>query len=81
MEQLTKRQAEVMMVISEHMAKTKRPPSLREIAGVLQININAVSHHLKALERKGRIRRAGGSLSRSIEIVNPKCCPFCGRDL
>lgn len=56
--QLTERQAEVLEFISEHIADTGFPPTIREIGDRLGISsTNGVNDHLKALERKGYLTR------------------------
>ena len=64
---LTKRQQEVLGYLQEH-CRTYGP-TVREIAAALKITSpNGVACHLKALERKGRIRRTPG-ISRGIEVL------------
>jgi len=68
---LTSRQAEALDVISEHIDKHGRPPTLREIGDAMGIgSTNGVSDHLRALERKGFLRTDKG-LSRGIYLVQP----------
>lgn len=69
MQPMTSAQARVLRFIEAHKRKVGWPPSIREI----QVNfgwasLNAATQHLKALERKGYIRREP-SLSRGITIL------------
>ncbi len=69
MEELTKRQRQVLAFIAGHLDERGYPPTLREIAAHLGTSGNAgVMSHLEALERKGYIRRHEGS-SRGITLV------------
>ena len=64
---LTERQQEVLDFIRRNAALYG--PTVREIAAALQIaSPNGVVCHLKALERKGRIRRAPG-MTRGIQVL------------
>lgn len=50
---LTKRQRQVLSIIEKESKKTGQIPSLHAIAAELDINVNGVVGHMKALERKG----------------------------
>jgi repressor LexA len=64
---LTQRQQEILAYI-ENQAK-RYGPTIREIASAMQISSpNGVVCHLRALEKKGRIRRLPG-ISRGIEVL------------
>lgn len=68
--ELTERQKTVYQFIVEQMRLKQRSPSLREIGKQLGIgSTNGVMCHLKALERKGLIRRKG-NISRGIEVLS-----------
>lgn len=55
---LTKRQAEILRFIKTHIQSSGFPPTISEIQGQFSFKSpNAVQEHLKALERKGCIRR------------------------
>lgn len=55
---LTKRQGEVLDVITTSIERDGYPPTIREIGAELGIkSTNAVNDHLKALERKGYLQR------------------------
>jgi len=55
---LTKRQAEILSFIKTHMQYSGFPPTISEIQGQFSFKSpNAVQEHLKALVRKGQIRR------------------------
>ena len=69
MRKLTGRQREVIAFIRGHQAEHGYAPTIREIGDAMGISsTNAVNDHLKALERKGRIRRTPGA-SRAIRIL------------
>jgi repressor LexA len=70
MEDLTKRQREILDYLIGYLAGKGYPPTIREIREAFGLSSNrGIVDHLKALERKGCIRRTKGS-SRAIEIVN-----------
>jgi repressor LexA len=55
---LTKRQAEILSFIKTHIQYSGFPPTISEIQGQFSFKSpNAVQEHLKALVRKGQIRR------------------------
>ena len=57
-EQLTQRQREILDFISASIVERGFPPTLREIGEHFQIrSTNGVNDHLKALEKKGHLRR------------------------
>ena len=75
--ELTKRQAAVLDFITDHIADTGFPPTIREIGDHLGISsTNGVNDHLKALERKGYLEREDAK-SRAIKpLFNPDRSPF-----
>ncbi len=87
---LTDRQRHVLEFIEEHTRSRGYPPTIREIRAAFGLRSNrGVVDHLRALERKGYIRRAPGS-SRAIEVVTAPAggrrdderfaaCPLAGR--
>jgi len=68
MNDLTDRQKEVLEYIESFIQENPYPPTIREIAAHFEMSVKGAYDHLKALERKGRIR-AGGGRSRKIEII------------
>jgi repressor LexA len=69
--ELTKRQAAVLNFIQDSIEQRGYPPTIREIGNKLSIkSTNGVNDHLKALERKGYLRRAGMK-SRAMRPVDP----------
>ncbi len=71
MEAITARQQQTLEIITAFIADYGYPPSLRQIAGKLGVSGTlGVMKHLEALEKKGYIRRYGGS-SRGIALVAP----------
>lgn len=71
---LTTQQARVLQLIRS----AKICPTVRELAASLSVTPNAITGHLKALERKGRIRRTG--LTRAIEVLEIRAAilPYLG---
>ncbi|MCX8117997.1 MAG: transcriptional repressor LexA [Desulfobacterota bacterium] len=65
--ELTERQREVLGFIQGFIRERGYPPSIREIGEYFHIYPRAVFDHLKALERKGYLRRQG-SMSRGMEL-------------
>lgn len=66
---ITKRQGECLDFIRDRIAATGRPPSYLEIRAGLGVKSNNCVHRLvKALERRGHIRRLPGE-GRSITLV------------
>ncbi len=71
---LTERQKEILEFIEDYIRIHGVAPSIRDIATKFSIQLRAVSDHLKALERKGYIRKIprkgrGISLVRSSKSV------------
>ena len=66
--ELTARQREVFDFIQTFIKERGYPPSVREIGGHFSIYPRAAFDHLKALERKGYLKRQG-SMSRGLEIL------------
>lgn len=79
---LTKRQAQILDHLREHIGKYGYAPSIEEIGAHFGLSSPATVHkHLDNLRRKGRIRR-NWNHARSIELVTPDgACPTCGRAL
>ncbi len=80
---LTARQDEVYRFIRDRIRNRGYGPTVREIADRFQIRSpNGVACHLKALERKGFIRREA-NMSRAIELaaepVHGRSLPLAGR--
>lgn len=68
---LTTRQTEVLAFITHHIHTRRYPPTVRDIARHFGIGSpNGVLCHLKALEKKGAIRR-NPNVSRGIWIPEP----------
>ena len=66
---LTERQRSVLNFIESQIAQMGYPPTIREIGKHLNIrSTNGVNDHLKALERKGYIKRQGQK-SRTLRVV------------
>ncbi|HWT78600.1 MAG TPA: transcriptional repressor LexA, partial [Candidatus Methylomirabilis sp.] len=67
---LTARQREVLDFIRSFIKDAGYPPTVREIGAHFGFVPRSVFDHLKALERKGYLRRAA-SKSRSLQILDP----------
>ena len=66
---LTKRQAEILNFIKTHIQYSGFPPTISEIQGQFSFKSpNAVQEHLKALVRKGQIRRTPNQW-RGLELM------------
>jgi repressor LexA len=74
MENLTKRQAEAADALRKFILKHGYPPTVRELAGTLKIDVRAAFGHITALERKGIIWREKGK-SRSISFTEGSGLP------
>ncbi len=66
--ELTTRQREIFNFVRRFIKERGYPPSVREIGEHFDIYPRAVFDHLKALERKGYLKRRG-SVSRGLEIL------------
>ena len=67
-ETLTLRQQEILSFIGLFSSTNGFPPSLREIGGNFKIAPSSVFDHLRALEKKGFIKRISNK-SRCVEIL------------
>ncbi len=71
MKKLTSRQREILNFINEEVMHKNYPPSVREICQAMGLSSSSTVHaHLKALERKGYIKR-DPTKPRAIEILDP----------
>ena len=69
MDDLTKKQSEVLKFVKEFMVSHGYPPTVREIGEALGLSSPATTHsHLKGFEEKGYIRK-NGSKNRAIELL------------
>ncbi len=66
--ELTSRQKEIFDFVRTFIKERGYPPSVREIGQRFGIYPRAVFDHLKALERKGYLKRRG-SMSRGLEVL------------
>jgi len=66
--ELTSRQKEVFNFVKAFIRERGFPPSVREIGQEFHIYPRAVFDHLKALEKKGYLKRRG-SMSRGLEVL------------
>jgi repressor LexA len=74
MDKLTGRQRDILDFLDTYIRAKGYPPTIREIRDAFRLRSNrGIIDHLRALERKGWIRRARGS-SRAIEIIGRDGC-------
>ena len=77
MDDLTRRQRQVLTFIRRYMKQQQRSPTLREIAEAMEIGTTeGVMAHLRPLERKRYIARQPDT-NRGIRLLG-NVCPFCG---
>jgi len=78
MEELTKRQQVVLDWIADFVHEHNMPPTVREIGRAFKIASSSVFDHLKALERKGLLKR-GDLGPRSLELTGSaqSKCRYC----
>jgi repressor LexA len=67
--ELTRRQGEILNFVRTFVAEKGYPPSLREIGTHFRIYPRAALDHLRALERKGWVKRQG-AISRGLEVLS-----------
>jgi repressor LexA len=78
-EELTRRQAEILELISTQLEQTGFPPTRAEISAHFGFSSpNAAEEHLRALERKGAIEILPGA-SRGLRVLQPQGLPVVGR--
>jgi repressor LexA len=76
MQGLTKRQAQTLDFIRQSIEQRGYPPTLREIGEYMGIrSTNGVNDHLRALERKGYLRREDMK-SRALKLVDDPALPL-----
>lgn len=71
MKGLTNRQQETLNYIKKFIDEHSYPPTIRELASSFNISVKGAYDHIKALEKKGRIK-CDGNRSRTIEILDKK---------
>lgn len=77
--ELSERQRRILEVVRTSVTERGFPPSLVEIGRAVGItSTSSVVHQLRALERKGFLRRDPGS-PRAITLTDTSVCPTCGR--
>jgi repressor LexA len=67
---LTDRQNRILEAIAEFIEENQLPPTVRELGERFDVKSSTVFAHLKALEKKGYIRRTSGK-SRGLALVKP----------
>lgn len=71
MELLTSRQEEILDTLKKFIAKNGYPPTVREIASIMDLNSPATIHfHLLKLEEKGYIKKSKAK-NRCLELLVP----------
>jgi len=80
---LTDKQRRVLEIIRRSVRRTGESPTYREIARVLGVDVRAAYQHVRALERKGCLERAGrgkgGGIRLAPEYEPPVGVPVVGR--
>lgn len=79
MEKPTERQLEAAGAIKNFVSKYGYPPTVRELAGMMGIDVRAAFEHIKALEKKGFLSTEKGK-ARSITLAETPS-PFIFEDL
>jgi repressor LexA len=81
MRELTSRQRDVLRFIVDFSAAEGAPPTVREIGARFRMTPRAAFDHLRALERKGALRRreSAGRTSRALTVVQGVGIPILGR--
>jgi repressor LexA len=69
MKDLTARQQETLEFINGFISEHGYPPTMREIAAAFDVSVKAAHDHVKALEKKKRVK-CDLRRSRAIEIIN-----------
>lgn len=78
MKGLTKRQAGVLAFIRRYVEREHVAPSMREVGDALGVTVRAAHDHVRALERKGHLRRRGTSrAARNYALVADRPCSSC----
>lgn len=76
---LTSRQQEVLSCIKDFIRRHGFSPTLREIAKAIGVkSTNCVDDHLRAIARKGYLRR--GTQARSVVVVGEKLDPLMAEE-
>ena len=80
---LTRRQEEVLAFIREFSDQHGVPPTVREIGARFRVTPRAAFDHLRALERKGYLRRraSAGRTSRALTLADSGAPPRSMRDV
>ncbi|WP_455387485.1 LexA family protein [Petrachloros mirabilis] len=65
--ELPPRQKEALDAIVNYIAWYNFPPTVRDLAAIMKISVHAADQHLRALARKGVIKRSPG-IARGIII-------------
>jgi repressor LexA len=68
---LTERQAELLAFICRFVDTEGYPPTLREMAAHLKVDVSTVFEHLEALAKKRAVIRAPG-IPRGIKVLTPQ---------
>ncbi len=78
MDELTGRQEEILKEIERYVAAEGYPPTIRDLSEKFRMAAPSMLSHIKALERKGVIRRRQGK-SRGIELTGVPRVPDMGK--
>lgn len=76
--ELTEKQTRILRYIEESIKKSGFPPTIDEIRARFRFKSgNAVRNHLRALQKKGYIKRMPHTARGLILTASPQC-PYCG---
>ncbi len=78
MKTLTNRQAAILNFVKNYIRQHSYPPTIREIAAAFSVSSKGAFDHIKALEKKGRIR-CSPNQSRAIELLEET--PLADREI
>jgi len=78
MDELTGRQEEILKEIQRYIGAEGYPPTIRDLSNQFRMAAPSMLSHIKALERKGVIRRRQGK-SRGIELTGTPRMPSTGK--
>ena len=79
MESLTERQRQVLETVLRFLDREDRPPTVRELGGLLGRHPKTVYQHILALERKGYLERRRGRIRVAPELRRGSRVPIVGR--
>ncbi len=76
---LTELQSRVLSFIQKSVRRQGSPPTYRDIAAHLGVDVRSAYQHVQALERKGVLQRSAGRMELLGEYLPPPGIPILGR--